>query len=51
MAMVFDARIGDTDEVCEDLNGRIVSLAWAQALVGEEHPNGTRSFTPWFEEI
>lgn len=50
-AMVFDARSGDTDETCEALNGAIVSLAWAEALVGEEHPNGTRSFTPWFEEI
>ena len=50
-AMVFDARLGDTDETCQALNGRIVSLSEAEALVGEEHPNGTRSFTPWFEEI
>lgn len=50
-AMVFDARLGDTDETCEALNGRIVTLAEAEALVAEEHPNGSRSFTPWFEEM
>ncbi|MEK7765121.1 MAG: phage portal protein [bacterium] len=48
--MVFDARLGPTDEECEALNGAIVSAEEAEALAASEHPNGTRSFTPWFEE-
>lgn len=47
--MVFDARLGPTDAECEALNGVIVSQAEAEGLAAAEHPNGTRSFTPWFE--
>lgn len=44
--MMHDARSGDTDETCEALNGRMVTLQEAQELAFAEHPNGTRSFTP-----
>ena len=47
--IVFDARLGDTDEECEALDGTIVSADEAEALALSEHPNGTRSFTPHFE--
>lgn len=50
-AMVFDARLGPTDAECEALNGVIVTLAEAESLMDEEHPMGTRSFTPWFEDL
>ncbi|MFQ5850900.1 MAG: phage portal protein [Candidatus Binatia bacterium] len=50
-AMVFDARLGDTDEICETINGTIVDLPVAEQLVEDEHPNGSRSFTPWFQEL
>ena len=48
--MVFDARLGDTDEVCEELDGAIVSAADAVELAAAEHPNGTRSFAPHYED-
>lgn len=44
--MIHDGRAGDTDETCEALNGRVVTLEEAQQLAADEHPNGTRSFTP-----
>ena len=44
--MVFDARIGATDTECEALDGRLVSIEEAWALMNEEHPNGSRSFSP-----
>lgn len=44
--MVFDARLGPTDETCELMDGRIVSAPEAMALVDQEHPNGTRSVSP-----
>ncbi len=44
--MVFDARRGSTDAVCEALNGRIVTVREAEQLAADEHPNGTRSFSP-----
>lgn len=47
--MVFDNRIGHNDPECTALNGRIVSFEDADALAGEEHPNGTRSFAPVVE--
>mgnify|MGYP001558605778 CR=1 FL=1 len=50
-AMVFDARGGPTDEECEALDGLIVDLDTAEMLASEEHPNGTRSFTPWFAAL
>lgn len=45
-AMIHDARAGSTDEVCEALNGSVVTLDQALQLAEDEHPNGTRSFTP-----
>ncbi len=48
--MVFDARVGGTDETCEALNGIIVTAGEAEQLAADEHPNGTRSFSPYFEE-
>ncbi len=45
-AMIFDARLGDTDDICEALNQTVVTLAAARTLAASEHPNGTRSFTP-----
>lgn len=44
--MVFDARLGETDEDCEALDGTIVTLSEADILSIEEHPNGTRAFAP-----
>lgn len=44
--MIFDARLGETDEECSLLDGQIVTLAEAEILSAEEHPNGTRSFAP-----
>ena len=47
---VVDAQKGPTDEYCEELNGRVVSFADAQVLADTEHPNGTRSFAPYYGE-
>lgn len=44
--MIFDARLGDTDEECELLDQQIVTFEEAESLVDDEHPNGTRSFSP-----
>lgn len=44
--VVFDARLGPTDDECEALDGTIVSAAEAQQLLDQEHPNGTRSISP-----
>ena len=44
--MVLDARKGNTDELCESLNGAVVTIDEARQLAEDEHPNGTRSFTP-----
>ena len=46
--MVFDARLGDTDEVCMMLDGAIVNGPEAEQLIMDEHPNGTRSISPYF---
>jgi HK97 family phage portal protein len=43
---IVDAQLGATDEICEILNGAIVSFEDAEYWLQEEHPNGTRSFTP-----
>jgi len=43
---VLDAQLGPTDEECELLDGRVVSLDEAERLAEEEHPNGTRNFAP-----
>lgn len=45
-ALIFDARLGATDEICEALNGKIVSIQDAEQLALDEHPNGSRSFVP-----
>lgn len=45
---VFDARVGLTDATCEGLDGVLVSAADAEQLAGDEHPNGTRDFVPYF---
>ncbi|MGH7851530.1 MAG: phage portal protein [Thermodesulfobacteriota bacterium] len=50
-AMVFDNRTGFDDEECSALDGVIVTLAEAESLMDSEHVNGTRSFTPWYEEV
>lgn len=44
--IVFDARLGPTDEECEALDGTTVSMEEALRLMETEHPNGTRSFAP-----
>lgn len=44
--VVFDARIGDTDDECEALDGQIVDADEAEQLMSDEHPNGTRSISP-----
>lgn len=46
---VFDARLGDTDEICEALHGTIVTAAEAAQLAADEHPNGSRDFVPYWE--
>ena len=47
--MIMDARLGPTDAECEALNGKIVTLEEAEALMDDEHPNGTRDFVPVLE--
>ncbi len=44
--MILDARAGPTDELCEQMNGRIVTIDEARQLVADEHPNGTRQVVP-----
>ncbi len=46
--MMLDARLGPTDEECEEMAGRIVSFDEAQQLLDDEHPNGTRDIAPVF---
>lgn len=43
---VVDAQLGETDDFCMSIDGAIVSFEEAESLAIEEHPNGTRSFTP-----
>ncbi len=45
---VFDARLGRSDQDCEDADGRLVDARTADELAGSEHPNGTRDFVPHF---
>ena len=44
--LVFDARLGETDEECANLDGTTVTISEAEILSAEEHPNGTRAFAP-----
>lgn len=50
--IVFDGRLGpdrsDPDHIARD--GSIVDAQTAEAWVGNEHPNGTISVSPYFEE-
>ncbi len=50
MAIVFDNLTGFDDDICSGMNGIIVTLDEAQALAADEHPNGTRSFSPLIQE-
>ena len=49
--MVLDARAGDTDELCESLNGAVVTIDEAQQLAADEHPNGTRNVVPMTPQL
>lgn len=40
--LILDSRKGSFDEECDALNGVVVSLAEGEALMADEHPNGTR---------
>ena len=40
--MIMDSRKGSFDDECDAMDGRIVSLQEGEALMSEEHPNGTR---------
>lgn len=44
---VFDGGADDSDDVCNQLNGSIQTLAWAKANP-LQHPNCTRCFSPSF---
>jgi HK97 family phage portal protein len=44
--MLFDARLGPTDEDCEQRDGQIVTEQEAAAAVALEHPQGTLSVSP-----
>jgi len=44
--MILDARAGPTDELCEQMNGRVVTIDEARQLMADEHPNGTRQAVP-----
>ena len=47
---VFDAQLGDTDDACMQINGRIFSLQDAAGVPMLEHPRCTRSFAPVVSE-
>lgn len=47
---MLDARLGPTDQDCEDLNGEVVTFEEAEAFIRDEHPNGTRDMVPIFSE-
>lgn len=40
--LMLDSRKGSFDSECDNLNGSVVSLAEGNALMNDEHPNGTR---------
>jgi len=46
LMMIHDNRAGFDDEICSALDGTVVTIAEAEALLFAEHPNGTRSATP-----
>jgi len=45
---IADGQLENSCEYCISIDGSIVSFADAEILAAEEHPNGTRSFTPVF---
>src|SRR5215472_4328214 len=49
MAQMYD---GDNDDSanCADVNGQIVTLSEAEALMAQEHPNGTRGVAPIIDQ-
>ena len=46
--MIIDARLGETDAECEQINGTVMSFGQAAATLAAEHPNGTRDVVPVF---
>ncbi len=44
--LVYDARLGPTDEECEERAGRTVTFREGDRMMAEEHPNGTLDFGP-----
>jgi hypothetical protein len=43
--LIRDARLGDTDEPCENVNGRYATVRWIRRHP-LEHPNCTRQAIP-----
>jgi len=41
----------DYDPTCAEVNGQIVSVAEAEQLMADEHPNGTRGVAPYFGQV
>jgi hypothetical protein len=50
--MVFDGRLGPgrSDVYCMARNNKVVTADQATAMAAAEHPNGTLSLAPYFEE-
>lgn len=46
MMMIHDNRSGFGDDICTALDGKVVTIAEAEALMAAEHPQGTRSASP-----
>lgn len=46
MMMMHDNRTGFDDDICPQIDGVPVTIDEAEALMADEHPNGTRSATP-----
>lgn len=49
--LILDARGGATDDECMDLNNTVHTLQDGEALVDDEHPNGTRRMIAMPPEI
>lgn len=43
---IFDGRLANSDEDCQARDGLVVSFEDAEAMLAEEHPNGSMSFAP-----
>lgn len=46
--LIFDSVLGSFDEVCDAMNGKVVTHDEALQLTEDEHPSGTRSFVARF---